>query len=263
MAVHPTAIVSPEAVLAADVEVGPCAVIEGPVKIGAGSRIFPHAYICGDVTMGEGNTVYPGAVIGTEPQDLSYEGAESSVRIGDGNTLREGVTIHRGTEAGSETVIGSDCYLMAMSHVAHNCTVGDNVILANCALLGGHVDVADRAFLSGGAVIHQFVRIGSHAFVSGNASISMDVPPYVTVRGRNLVAQVNKVGVRRSPHITEAGAKAIERCYRLLYRSGLDLTEAIDRISAEEEAPEAKALVDFIKSSERGICRPGRRKPKD
>jgi len=258
VAVHPTAIISPEAELASDVEVGPYVVIDGRVRIGAGCRILPHAYITGWTEMGEGNVVHPGAVVGGEPQDLAFKGGESYCRIGSRNVIREGAQIHRGVKPGSETVVGDDCYLMADSHVAHNCRLGNSVILANCALLAGYVRVGDRAFVSGGAAVHQFVRIGTHAFISGNSSISMDVPPYFTAQGRNVIVQVNKVGLRRSPVVPKESAEAIARAFRLLYRSGLGFTEALEKLAAEPQPPEVAALIEFFRSSERGVCGPSR-----
>ena len=264
MAIHPTAIVSEGAEIAPDVEVGPYAVIDEGVTIGPGTRVYHHAYLTGRARIGEGNVIHPGAVIGGEPQDLSFAGGVSGCRVGDRNVIREGAQVHRGTEAGTETVIGSDCYLMANSHVAHNCRLGDRVIMANCALLGGYVTVGDRAFLSGGVVVHQFVRIGTHAFVSGNASVSMDVPPYLTVRGRNSVCRVNTVGLKRSEVVSDEAAGEIGRAYRALYRSGRPFSEAISGLEAAGPGPEVAAMIEFFRTSERGVCGPQRRsRPED
>jgi len=262
MAVHPTAIVAEGAELADDVEVGAYAIVDEHVKVGPGSRIGHHAYVTGWTEMGEGNAIHPFSVVGGEPQDLSYSECESYCRIGDRNVIRESATVHRPTEAGAETVVGNDCYLMANSHVAHDCRLGNNVIMANCALLGGFVTIGDRAFLSGGVVVHQFVRIGSHAFVSGNASISMDVPPYLTVRGRNAVCRINRVGLERSPLVSDDGIAAIASAYKLLYRSGLSFSAALEQLESTQgdPAPETVALIEFFRSSKRGVCGPYRRR---
>jgi len=261
MAVHPSAIVSEEAELSADVEVGAYAVIDGPATIGSGTRIFHHATVTARTEIGEGCAIHPYALVGGDPQDLAFGGGESYCRIGDRTVVRENAQVHRGTEPGSETVVGKDCYLMAGSHVGHNCRLGDNVILANCALLGGYVTVGDRAFLSGGVVVHQFVRIGTHAFVSGNASISMDVPPYFTARGRNGVCRVNTVGIERSPLVSEQSAAAIAGAFRTLYRGSAGFSEALAKLEARaERAPEVTAIIEFFKSSERGVCGRHRRR---
>ena len=257
--IHPTAVVDPEAELADGVEIGPHAVIEGGVKVGRGTRILPGAWLARGTELGEKNLVHVGAAIGGEPQDLEFEGVSSGVRIGDGNTIREYVQIHRGTKEGTFTVVGNDCYLMACSHVAHNCRLGDGVIMTNCALLAGYVEIEDRAVLSGYVGVHQFARVGTLAMVAGGTRLSKDAPPYMLVHGESTVRGVNMVGLRRCEYITPDAIRDIRRAYRVLFRSGLSLEEALRKLE-DSPCPEVKHLVEFIRSSKRGICRPRRRK---
>lgn len=253
--VHPTAIVSPEARLGAGVVVGPCAVIDGPAEIGDGTGIGAHAWICGRVVMGRANRMFHGAVIGAEPQDLGYRPCASSVRIGDRNVFREYCTIHRGTSDGSETVVGDDCYFMALSHAGHNCRIGQGVIVCNGVLLAGYVEVGDRAFLSGNVMVQQFVRVGTLAILSGGARVTRDAPPYAIVYGDSLVRGLNTVGLRRAGIGADARL-AIRRAFRIIFRSGLPLNEALARVELETGGtPEIMALADFLRSSRRGFCR--------
>ena len=221
MAIDPTAPkafgVSPKAELDPTVEVGPNAIIEDHVKIGAGTRVWANAYITGHTEIGRDNQIHMGAVIGHEPQDLKFDRAcRSYLRIGDRNVFREYCTVHRGTEPESATTIGNDCYLMGVSHVGHNCVIGNNVIICNCALLAGHVHVGDQAFISGGVVIHQFTRVGRLAMFSGNARVSMDVPPFTLAAERNEVHALNLVGLRRAKIATEAIAELKKTLQTLL-----------------------------------------------
>ena len=178
MSIHPTAVVDPRAEIHPDAELGPYAVVDGPAKIGAGTRLLPHAVVMGWTEIGEGNVVHSGAVLGDAPQDLSYHGAKSYLRIGDRNVFREGVQVHRGTAPESTTIIGNDNFFMANSHVAHNCRVGNHIILTNNAVLGGYVEIGDRAFLSASCAVHQFVRVGQIAIMRGMSATSRDVPPF-------------------------------------------------------------------------------------
>ena len=199
---HPTALIHRDAQLGAGVTVGPYAVIEGAARIGDGCVIQAHAIIGAHVVMGRENLIGYGAIIGGEPQDFAFQpSVKSEVHIGDGNKIREYATIHRGTAEGSATVVGSGCFLMAGAHVAHNCHVGDHVVIANNALLAGHVAVGERAFIGGGCVFHQFVRIGRLAICQGGAAFSKDLPPFTTGTGLNSVAGLNSVGLRREPHL--------------------------------------------------------------
>jgi UDP-N-acetylglucosamine acyltransferase len=253
MSIHPTAIVSDGAQLGADVRVGPYAVIEPDTIIGVGSEIRAHAVIKRFTTLGEANTIHEGAIIGGEAQDLSFTECESFVRTGPRCTIREGVTIHRGTQSGSTTVIGADCYLMAYAHVAHNCQLGDRVILANNVALAGHVEIAERAFLSGGVVVHQFCRIGRLAMIGGNAKIVQDCLPFVITDGVPGRARgLNIVGLRRAG-LKSSDVQTLKEAYRLLLRAGLALDPALAHLR-EMRAPLVDEFVEFARASTRGFC---------
>lgn len=251
--VHPTAVVDPKAELGEGVEVGPHAVIEADVRVGAGTRIGPNAYLTGWTEIGSGNAIGCGAVIGETPQDVGFKGGVTRVRIGDRNVIREYVTIHRGTAEGTETVIGSDVFLMATAHVAHNCRVADRAIVANGALLAGHVELGERAFVSGNVVVHQFVRIGRLAMIGGGARVSKDVPPFTLVEGNSIVRAMNVVGMRRAGLSSEVRTR-IKESYRTLYRRGLSHEAAMARLEAEADLPELREIVVFLMASKRGIC---------
>lgn len=255
--IHPSAIIAPNARLAEGVEVGPCAVIDGDVALGRGTKVGPHAYLTGQVEIGEDNVIGASAVIGTEPQDLAYKGAKSFVRIGRGNVFREYVSIHRGTKEGTGTVIGDDNYLMASSHVGHNCRLGNRIIFANGVLLGGYVDVADNVFLSGHCVVHQFCKIGEGAMMRGGTALSLDLPPYCMVGETNRVRGLNTVGLERRG-FTRRQLQSIKALYRDVFNNpkSLNLQEAVAELSAGERPPEERLFLEFIKSSERGVCRP-------
>jgi len=253
MSIHPTSIISEKARLAPGVCVGPFAVIEPDTSIGEGSEIRAHACIKRFTTMGHSNIVYEGAVVGGEPQDVSYTESESRLIIGARNRIREGVTLHRGTEAGSETVIGSDCFLMAYSHVAHNCRVSDRVIIANNVALAGHIEIEDRAFISGGVVVHQFCRIGRLAMIGGNSKVVQDCLPFVITDGNPARARgLNLVGLRRAG-FKSTEIKNLKHAYRLLLRSGLKLEDALLELS-EINDPAVDYLIGFIRASKRGFC---------
>ncbi len=254
--IHPTALVSPKAELDSSVAVGPHAIIEEHVRIAAGTVVMANAYLTGHTEIGRDNQIHMGAVLGHEPQDTHFKtGTRSHLRIGDRNIFREYCTIHRGTQPDSATIIGNDCFLMAMAHVGHNCVLGDRVIMANCAMLGGHVHVGDRAFISGGVVVHQFIKIGGVAMLSGNARVSMDVPPFLIVAERNEVYGVNLVGLKRA-QLSAAALGEIKTLYKLFYRSGLNFSAALAKASADGEfkTPEAREFLDFVRASPNGIC---------
>ena len=258
MEIHPTAVVSPGAQLAEDVKVEAFSIIGPRVTIGAGSVVGPHAVVDGWTTIGERNQIFPFATIGYPPQDLSYRGEETQLVIGDDNIFRESVTVNRGTQrGGGVTRIGSRNLLMAYAHVAHDCTIGNNVILANATTLGGHVRVDDFAILGGIVAIHQFIRIGTYAFIGGKSGLRMDMPPYMLAFGApGKLYGPNLVGLRRHgfPRNT---IQALKSSYRIMFRSGLTLTEAIDRIRAEvESTPEVDNLIQFMQDrSKRGVTR--------
>lgn len=254
MTIHPTAVIDGKAEIDSQAEIGPYVVIEGAVKVKRGTRVMAHAYLSGWTDIGEDNEVHPGAVLGDAPQDRAYKGQESYLSIGDRNIFREYVQVHRGTLAGSATVIGNDNFLMATAHVGHNCKLGDNVILANGALLGGHVEVGNNVFLSGNCVVHQFVRIGDYALLRGLSGTSRDVPPYAIVDWRHTVRGVNVVGLKRAG-FDDKRIRAIRQVFRILFRPGRNLALAVKEV---EDAAKANgdllALLEFIKTSKRGVC---------
>ena len=253
MSVHPAAIVSPEARLGRDVVVGPFAVIEPGVSLGDGCEVRAHATVKSGSRLGRGNRVHEGAVIGGEPQDLSFAGGDTGLVVGDRNVFREGVTLHRSTKPGGTTVIGSDCFLMAYVHVAHDDRLGDRVIVANNVALAGHVEVGDRVFLSGGVVVHQFCRVGRLAMVGGNSKVVQDCLPFVISDGHPARARgLNVVGLRRAG-LGAAQLRTLKEAYRLLLRSGLRQDEAIACMQALGD-PLVDEMVAFVRGSKRGIA---------
>lgn len=248
------AFVSKKARIHKNAEIGPFAIIEDDVELAPNVKVWPHAYICNGVTIGEGSQIHMGAVIGHFPQDLAFENKKSYTKIGARTVIREYATIHRGTKEGTSTVIGDDCYLMAVSHVGHNCQIGNNVIIANGALLGGYITVEDSAFISGNVVIHQFCRIGALAMIGGFTGVNMDVPPYMLVRGPSVIRSLNLVGLRRAK-ITKEAISGIREAYKVLFMSGLNTKEAIEEIKRLKPSRELDHLVKFIQDSKRGICK--------
>jgi len=256
MAIHPSAIISPKAELDSAVEVGPHAIIEEHVRIGAGTRVWANAYITGHTEIGRDNEIHMGAVIGHEPQDLKFKrDTRSYLRIGDRNVFREYSNVHRGTEPESATVIGDDCYLMATSHVGHNCVIGNGVIICNCALVAGYVQLGDRVFVSGGVVIHQFTRVGRLAMFSGNARVSMDVPPFTLAAERNEVHALNLVGLRRAK-IARGAVSELKQLFQLFYLSGKNGTQALAEATKDGafKTAEAREFIEFARTSANGIC---------
>jgi UDP-N-acetylglucosamine acyltransferase len=254
MSVHPSAIVSDGASLGDGVCVGPYAVVEADTRLGDRTEVRAHAVVKRFTSLGEGNTIHEGAVIGGEPQDVAFAGGESHLRIGNANRIRECVTIHRSSVPGGVTVVGSECFLMAYSHVAHDCRIGDQVILANNVALAGHVDIAERAFLSGGVVVHQFCRVGRLAMVGGNSKVVQDCLPFVITDGVPGVARgLNVVGLRRAV-IVASQVRALKEAYRLLLRAGLPLESALERMAAIGD-PLADEMVAFVRGSKRGFHR--------
>jgi UDP-N-acetylglucosamine acyltransferase len=255
MSVHPTATIHPKAELGAGVSVGPYAVIGEHVRLGEGTIVGPHAVIDGWTTVGQSCDIGVGAVLGGPPQDLKYRGQRSFLRIGDDTCIREYVTIHRSAEADGATVIGSHAFLMANSHVAHDCRLGDHVIMVNYAGLSGYVEVEDRAFISGHNAVHQFVRIGYLAMVSGASRVVKDIPPFMIAEGNpTRVRGLNVVGLRRLG-IGPAARAELRRAFRLLYLSGLNTSQALERMRQEGlTGSEVQRLITFIARSKRGIC---------
>ncbi|MFM1767531.1 MAG: hypothetical protein RJA22_60 [Verrucomicrobiota bacterium] len=257
---HPTAVIHPGARLDASVEVGPYAVIEEGVVLGPGCVVGPYVHLAGRVVAGARNRFHAGCVIGDAPQDLKYDGAPTEVRIGEGNTFREHVTVNRASRAGGATVIGSHNFLMASAHVGHDCTVGDHVIMANGALLGGHVQVGDRAFLSGISGAHQFVRIGTLALMQGTTAVTKDLPPYCMARDVNRLCGLNTVGLRRAG-IPGPERMELRRLYHELFRGRRPWKETLVAARGEYTGAPALALLEFVAGSKRGVCAdPARRR---
>ncbi len=255
--IHQTAIVHPAAHIGEGVTIGPYAVIGEHVTLGAGTTVGPHAVIEGRTEIGRDNRIFQFASIGAVPQDLKFHGEETWLRVGDRNTIREFTTLHLGTEdGGGETVIGSDNLLMAYSHVAHDCRVGNRVILANGANLAGHVLVGDHAIMGGLSAVHQFSRIGCHAMISGGAMVTQDIAPYTIAQGdRAKVVGLNLVGLKRRGFSDET-IRDIKRAYKLVFRSGLRLEDALEEIATQAPVPsEVELFIDFVRNSPRGIAR--------
>jgi UDP-N-acetylglucosamine acyltransferase len=251
--VHRTAIIHPGAKVHSTVKVGPYSVIGPEVVIGPECEIAPHVHITGNTVIGAQNRFHTGCVVGDLPQDLTYRGEPTRVRIGDENIFREHVTVHSSNKLSDATVIGSQNLLMAHSHVGHNSVLGDRVIMANGALLAGHVVVEDRAFISGHCLVHQFVRIGALSLMQGGAGVSKDLPPYTIARGVNAICGLNIVGLRRAGFTSEQRLE-IKRLYHALFRSGMKMAEALAAARKEFFSEEARRLLDFVASSKRGVC---------
>jgi len=250
--IHPTAIVHENASVGKGTEIGPYAVIDENVVVGSDCRIDAHACIVGHTRVGDGTVVHTGAVLGDEPQDLHYEGERSFLEIGRNCVFREYVTVHRGSDKDSKTVLGDNVMIMALSHVGHNCTIGNNVIIANVSALGGHVRVEDRAFISASVGIHQFVRIGTMAMIGGFNRIVQDVPPYCLVQDA-VVHGPNTVGLRRAGVEPKARA-AIKAAIKLFYFSGLNRMNATEKIREQYGGtPEVDHLIEFLSATERGF----------
>ena len=252
--IHPTAVVHRDAEIADDVVVGPYAVIGPQVCIGRGSWIGAHAVLEGRTTLGRNNRVFHGAVIGAVPQDLKYRGEPTAVVIGDGNTIREYATIHLACIEGETTSLGKGNLIMAYAHVAHNCRIGSGAILANSVNLAGHVEVQDHAIIGGVVPVHQFVRIGCHAIIGGGFRVAKDVPPFMRAGGYPLrIVGLNVVGLERHGFDEERRA-VLKRAYRIVFRSRLNVSQALERLRLEFGADDdVRTLIDFIAASERGI----------
>jgi UDP-N-acetylglucosamine acyltransferase len=251
--IHPTAIIHPNAKLDSTVRVGPFAVIDESVELGANCVVGPHVYITGVTRIGANNHFHAGCVIGDAPQDLKYDGAPTRLRIGDNNVFREHFTVHRATKPDGETVIGSNNFLMANSHVAHNCVIGNHVIVANGALLGGHAVVQDRAFISGNCLVHQFARVGTLALMQGGSAISMDLPPFCVAQRGNEICGLNTIGLRRAG-LTSDERLELKRLYHALFRSGKNLRDALAEAQREFSGAAAKTMLEFVASAKRGVC---------
>ena len=252
--VHETAIVDPDADLGPDVVVGPYSIVGPGVRIGAGTVIGPHVLIEKDTTVGVQCQIAKGAVLGTDPQDLKYEGEHTTLEVGDRTHIREYATLNRGTRASGRTVVGSDCLIMAYAHVAHDCELGNHVVLSNAVNMAGHVVIEDWVIVGGIVAIHQFVRIGAHSFCGGGSRIPQDIPPYCRVAGIPAkLYGLNSVGFERRG-VSKETRRALKRAYRLLFQSKLPLRKAVEHAEREVEAiPEVRHLLHFIRTSERGV----------
>jgi UDP-N-acetylglucosamine acyltransferase len=251
--IHPTAVIHPRAEVPASVSVGPYAVIDEHVVLGPGCVVGPQVYLTGHTRIGEQNRFDAGCVIGEAPQDLKYQGGPARVRIGDGNVFREHCTVHRSNKAESETVVGSNNFIMVGAHVGHDSHVGNHVILTNGVLLGGHVMVDDGALLSGNCLVHQFVRVGALAMMQGGSAISKDLPPFCVARGNNGLCGLNTIGLRRAG-ISSDDRLELRRLYHWLFRSGRRLRQAVDEARQEFSSQSARGMLDFIAASKRGLC---------
>jgi len=255
--IHPTALVDAAAELADDVEVGAFSIVGPKVTIGPGSWIGPHVVVTGRTTIGRGNRIFQFASIGEEPQDKKYAGEDTELVIGDNNTIRELCTFSRGTtQGGGKTIIGNNNWIMACVHIAHDCILGDNIIMANNASLAGHVTVGDWAILSGYSLIHQFCNVGEHSFTSFASHVNQSIPPYVTVSGEKARAKgVNTEGLKRRGYTPEQ-VQQVRRAYKVLYRSGLSLEEAKAKLQEmADEHEEVQPLVEFLDTTVKSFIR--------
>lgn len=256
VSIHPSAIIHPQAQIGEGSEIGPYCVIGEHVVLGAGSRLHSHVVIEGNITLGRGNEIYPFAALGLKTQDLKWKGGLTRTEIGDGNTFREYVTVHSATGDGEVTRIGSHNNFLAYSHVAHNVTIGNHVIMSNVATLAGHVIVEDYAVVGGLAAVHQFCRIGQMAIVGGCSKVVQDVPPFMLADGNPAqVRTINKVGLERNG-LSEETQAALKRAFKILFRDGLTISNALSRIEKELPAlPQIQHLLQFARASERGLSK--------
>ncbi|MBI2175038.1 MAG: acyl-ACP--UDP-N-acetylglucosamine O-acyltransferase [Candidatus Omnitrophica bacterium] len=252
--IHPTATIGKRVQLGEHNEIGPGCGLEDGATLGSGNRLWMNAYVGPGTTIGDNNQIHMGAIIGHLPQDLAFKGGESFTRLGSGNMIREYVTIHRGTQEGSSTVVGDDNFFLTGAHIAHNCQVGNRVVLVNLATLAGHCVIEDSAFISGMVGLHQFTRVGSFSIISAVSAVNKDVPPYMLCGGRPAVIQgLNVIGLRRAG-ITPSIREEMKQAYKLLYRSGLNVPHALEAIESSFHSKEVAHLVEFIRASKRGIC---------
>lgn len=253
--IHPSAVIDPSAELGADVRIGPYVVIGADTRIGDRTHLESHCVIRPNTEMGAENHVHPHAVVGGEPQHVAYKGEKTFTRIGDNNTIRECVTIHRGTVQGEgETSIGSNCMFMAYSHIAHDCVVGDNVILANAVQLAGHVEVGRNVIISGLSAVQQFIRIGEYTFLGGASGYKLDVPPFMLAHGvRGALFGPNLIGLRRNG-FDSADCKALKKAYKIIFRSGLTKEKSLAQVEEEiQDSAAVDRLVAFIRESKNGV----------
>ncbi|MBU2541789.1 MAG: acyl-ACP--UDP-N-acetylglucosamine O-acyltransferase [Candidatus Omnitrophica bacterium] len=256
MDIHKTAIVDKQAQLTDDVEIGPYCFIGPDVKIASGSRIGAHAVIEGHTSIGKNCKIFTGACLGSIPQDLKYQGEKTYLEIGENNIFREYVTVNLGTESGSKTVIGKNNLLMAYSHVAHDCIVGDECIIANCGTLAGHVTIQDKAVIGGLVAVHQFVTVGRLSIIGGCSKVVQDIPPFSTCDGHpTRVYGINMVGLKRNG-VSQEEIMQLKKSFKILFMSKLSFPHAIEKVKAQIRVSQSISyLIDFIKNSKRGVCR--------
>jgi UDP-N-acetylglucosamine acyltransferase len=254
--IHPTALVDEGASIGDDCYVGPYCVVGGSVRLGRKVRLDSHVVVDGKTSVGDETHVFPFVSIGLAPQDLKYGGEPTSVEIGKRNNIREFVTIHRGTQGGGGlTRIGDDCLLMAQAHVAHDCSVGNNVIMANAATLAGHVEIADRANIGAYSGVHQFCRVGLEAFVGGYSVVVKDAPPFAIIQGNHAKCYgLNRVGLRRKGYSKDTIEK-LHRAYHMFLSAKLNTSQALEKMKEIKDCPEVNLLIEFIETSKRGVVK--------
>lgn len=261
--IAPTARVDPHAQIGPRTRVGEFCVIEADVNLGAECLLEPYVYVKRWTTLGNGNEISAGTVLGSDPLDKNFSGERSYLSIGHRNKIREHYTVSRGTQPESETRIGNGNYIMTSGHIAHNCRIGDNIVIASCALVAGYVEIESQAFISGGVVIHQYSKIGRLAMVGGNTRVNSDLPPFFLYSDFNVAAKgLNIVGLKRAGFSRDE-VVTLKKAYRLLFRSGLKQSAALQRIEEECQSEHARHLVSFIRNSKRGICREARQQEAD
>ena len=254
MKIHKTSIIHKNSEIAKDVEIGPFCIVDEYVKIGSGTKISPYVHILPHTEIGENNTIHQGSTIGGNPQDLKFDNEKTSLIIGDNNIIREYCTINKGTDATGKTIIGSNCLLMAYVHVAHDCIVENNVILANGVQLGGHSEIHYHAIVGGVTPVHQFCKVGKHAFIGGGRVVLQDVPPYILANGEPLqYSGLNSIGLRRRNFDLDT-RNLIKKAYKILYLSNFNTSQAITKIKSElQKTNEIQSIINFIKKSDRGL----------
>ncbi len=252
--VHPSAVIGPQVEIGPGVEVGPFCLLEGRISIGARSRLLSHVTVLGDTRIGQDNVLHANVVIGDEPQDISYTGGPREVLIGDRNIFREAVTVNRGSQRGRITIVGDDNYFMQNAHVAHDCRIGNQTIIAGGALLAGWVEVGDRALVSGNCVVHQFVRIGRLAMMRGLSRTSRDIPPFCIADATHTLRGINLIGLRRAG-VDRDSVASLRKAFAALFGARHNLSVAIERFLGEgATSPEVAELIEFIKASKRGVA---------
>lgn len=256
MPIHASAQIDRQAEIDPAADIGPNVVVDGPVRIGAGTKVYPNAYISGWTTIGANCQIHPGAIVGHLPQDFHFSGERTFCEVGDGTIIREFASVHRGTQPESKTIVGNNCFLMAYSHVGHNCDIRDGAKIYNCAALSGHVEVGANAIVSGYSLLHQFIRVGELAMIGGGSRIGMDVLPFMMVMGESECIGINAIGMRRAGYSAEERT-AVKEAYRTLYRSPQTFRKACETLRGQAQTACTKRIVEFVSvASKRGFCGP-------